>query len=67
MLSGLLSGVVLLGPTAEVPLETVKAGFAVNVFGLLDMCQVSGIAGRSVKAPRYALSVFHWYFLNATV
>lgn len=33
-------GVVLLGPAAEVPLNTIKHGFDVNVFGLIDMCQV---------------------------
>lgn len=38
-----LPGVVLLGPTAEVPLDEVKSGFAVNVFGLLDMCQVGTV------------------------
>ncbi|KAF6266073.1 hypothetical protein COO60DRAFT_1697448 [Scenedesmus sp. NREL 46B-D3] len=34
------AGVVVLGPTAEVPLQEVKAAFAANVFGLLAMVQV---------------------------
>ncbi|WIA36243.1 hypothetical protein OEZ86_007575 [Tetradesmus obliquus] len=33
------AGVVVLGPTAEVPLDEVKAAFNANVFGLLDMVQ----------------------------
>jgi NAD(P)-dependent dehydrogenase (short-subunit alcohol dehydrogenase family) len=35
------AGVVVLGPTAEVPLAAVRQAFDANVFGLLELCQVS--------------------------
>lgn len=34
------AGVVMLGPTAEVPLAAVRQCFDANVFGLLELCQV---------------------------
>lgn len=34
------AGVVVLGPTAEVPLAAVRQAFDANVFGLLELCQV---------------------------
>ncbi|KAF8059451.1 yqjQ [Scenedesmus sp. PABB004] len=46
------AGVVLLGPTAEVPLSLVKAGFDANVFGLLAMCQAVAPAMVAQRAGR---------------
>lgn len=34
------AGIVVLGPSAEVPLETVRAAFEANVLGLLAVTQV---------------------------
>lgn len=34
------TGVLMLGPTAEVPLAAVRQCFDANVFGLLELCQV---------------------------
>lgn len=38
------TGVVMLGPTAEVPLAAVRQCFDANVFGLLELCQVGTAA-----------------------
>lgn len=36
-----VTGVVMLGPSAEVPIASVRQCFDANVFGLLELCQVS--------------------------
>lgn len=45
------AGVVTLGPATEVPLEAARQCFESNVFGLLELCQVSS-AHRLAHIPR---------------
>lgn len=45
------AGVVTLGPAAEVPLEAARQCFESNVFGLLELCQVSS-PHRLAQIPR---------------
>lgn len=59
----------MLGPTAEVPLAAVRACFDANVFGLLELCQVSTgrEGGRERQGHNISLPYCKapaWWFLS---